>query len=177
MKERPDKTVPGLPNSSANPSVEIEDRRGTPRRAFIAEALVVELASGARLSGRCCDLVAHGCYMDTINPFQQGTLVRIRLQHGSETAEAKGKVVYRVPNLGMGISFFEITSDDQATLGRWISQASQEPTIQEAPLPPVFRDRVSMGQTREEQIVRLIQVLQKKGLLSKIEADGLLNED
>ena len=100
MKERTDNkpAISGKTDSQA--SVEVQDRRTAARMAFIAEAMVVDLDSGAKLSGRCCDLVVHGCYMDTLNPFQPGTLVRIRLQHGNETAESKGKVVYRVPNLG-----------------------------------------------------------------------------
>jgi hypothetical protein len=122
---------------NANASTEVADRRGAVRKPFIAEALVVEVDSGAKLSGRSCDLVVQGFYMDTLNPLPQGTQVLVRLQHGESRIEAAGKVVYRVPGLGMGIAFNDLSAEHQGILNRWLSDARGEDGSFQASLPPI----------------------------------------
>jgi hypothetical protein len=155
-------------------STQVAERRSAARKPFMAEALVVEVASGARLFGKCCDLVAHGCYLDTLNPFPQGTLVRVRLQHGKEVMDAKGKVVYRVPGLGMGVTFADLSEKAREALGRWLTNQDVEAETFDAMLP-FASDEYAPGD-RSYSIARLIQILLKKGVLTKAEAASLLED-
>jgi hypothetical protein len=161
-------------NANTNASTEVADRRGAVRKPFIAEALVVEVGSGAKLSGRSCDLVVQGFYMDTLNPLPQGTQVLVRLQHGESRIEAAGKVVYRVPGLGMGIAFNDLSAEHQAILNRWLSDARGEDGSFQASLPPITVEPSTIPARTEEPIVRLMQVLLKKGILTKKEAQEVL---
>ena len=54
-----------------------EERRRAVRHPFVASAEVEDLAVGSRLPSRISDLSAGGCYVDTINPFADGTRVRV----------------------------------------------------------------------------------------------------
>ncbi len=99
----------------------VEERRSAPRQHFVAEAQIVEITSGVKLSARSCDLVIHGCYVDTLRPFPVGALVRIRLKKGETIIEANGNVVYQLPGLGMGIAFHDLTPESHAALDKWLS--------------------------------------------------------
>jgi hypothetical protein len=174
MKNQLPKESYKLRISKSGSASEVVERRSAKRKPFIAEALIVELDSGAKLRGRSCDLVVHGCYVDTLNPFPQGTLVRIRIQHGDARIEAKGKVVYRVPSLGMGIAFYDLTLENQATLNEWLSHVNNNKGIFEASLPPIQIDKPRLPQPEEGQAARLIQVLRKKGILTETEVAELM---
>ena len=176
LKERPDNERTRAHRPFAKRLTELVERRSATRKPFVAEILVVELNSGAKLSGRTCDLGVHGCYIDTLNPYPQGTLIRIRVQHGKETVEVKGKVVYRVASLGMGIAFYELTPENQATLEEWLSRTDGEEKVFEASLPAIQVGQPALPQQKEEQIVELIRVLMKKGILSRTEAASLLKK-
>jgi hypothetical protein len=116
MKERlrVDRPVDSKTDSAV--STDTVDRRSAPRQPFIAEAKIMEINSGAKLLARSCDLVVHGCYVDTLNPFPVGTFVRIRLKKEKTIIEANGSVVYRMPGLGMGIAFHDLTPESHEAL-------------------------------------------------------------
>jgi hypothetical protein len=164
-------------SASGKSATSVEERRSAPRQHFVAEAQIVEITSGVKLSARSCDLVIHGCYVDTIRPFPVGTLVRIRLKKGETIIEANGNVVYQLPGLGMGIAFHDLTPESHAALDKWLShmpvpQESLETAL--SPVdpnpPPVIRQKPTA------EFVELIQLLIKKGILTRIEALGLLKE-
>jgi hypothetical protein len=157
-------------------TIKFVERRSAPRKHFIAEAQIVELRSGAKLSARSCDLVARGCYVDTLNTFSIGTLVRIRLKKGKTVVEANGNVVYRVPGLGMGISFHNLLPESQETLEQWLSQMPGEPDLTADSLPPLELDEPAGGQQPAGQVGELVQMLMKKGILTRAEAAILLKE-
>jgi hypothetical protein len=68
-----------------------EHRRHTrfPLTAFV-EAL--EPKSDVQISGRSSDVSLSGCYVDTLNPFPEGTVIRIRLTRENVSFEANAKV-------------------------------------------------------------------------------------
>ena len=122
----------GSSKSVTEALLEVVERRAAERVAFITEALVAEVSSGAHLAGRSCDLVEGGCYVDTINPFPEGAVVRIRLQHGNSSIEALGRVVYAIVGMGMGVAFEEISEENQATLDAWLSLALDGSEVNDA---------------------------------------------
>ena len=162
--------------SNVETSTELADRRGSSRKPFIAEAVVVEASSGAKISGRSCDLAPQGFYMDTLNPLPQGTQVLVRLKHGDSRIEAAGRVVYRVPGLGMGIAFSSLRAEQHAILDRWLSEAGGLGEMFQASLPPIGAQQPSQSMPQETTATRLIAVLCKKGILTEKEAFELLKD-
>jgi len=136
----------------------------------------VEAGSGAKLSGRSCDLVVQGFYMDTLNPLPQGTQVLVRLKHGDSRIEAAGRVVYRIPGLGMGIAFSNLRAEQHAILNHWLSDAGESNETFQASLPPISAQRPLEFAQDESAAKRLIAVLRRKGILTEQEASDLLQD-
>ena len=164
-------------STTSNAATDTVDRRAAPRQHFVAEALIVEATSGVRLTARSCDLVSNGCYVDTLMPFPVGTLVRIRLKKEETIVEVNGNVVYQLPGLGMGIAFHDLTPESHAAVDKWLSQMPVHPESLEALLPPIDSDPPTIiRQQPTPEFVELIQLLKKKGILTKTEAISLLKE-
>jgi hypothetical protein len=176
LEKRRENTNAGSNKSGSKGSTEVAERRSGTRKPFVSEAVVVEINSGARLFARSCDIVGNGCYVDTLNPFAEGTIVRLRLQHGDSKLEAKGKVVYRVPSMGMGLEFVELTIENQRILHQWLAQTNRGNDPTEVPLPPRKAEPIAKEREREDQIVQLIYILKMKGILTNAEVALLLKE-
>lgn len=171
-RKRSDRIFPSRSRTSA--TTEVAERRRGARKPFIAEAVVVEAGSGSKLSGRSCDLVVHGFYMDTLNPLPQGTQVLVRLQHGDSRVEASGRVVYRIPGLGMGIAFNKLGAEQHAVLNRWLDEAGEPGEAFEVSLPPISAQQLDEPIGTDPMAARLISLLRKKGILTEQEANQLL---
>jgi len=104
----------------------IAERRSAPRHAMVLAAEVIELPRGAKLSARTSDVSLTGCYIDTLNPVPQGSEVRVRITHGTETFVSLGRVVYVSYGLGMGIQFVNVEDGELAKLDRWFSETDRE---------------------------------------------------
>ena len=100
------------------------ERRGALRYPFIAEAEVTETASSTKLSARTSDLSSGGCFLDMLNPSPEGTEIRVRISHASATFTAVGRVVFVVPNMGMGVVFSSVEDNQLAVLEGWFSKLS-----------------------------------------------------
>jgi hypothetical protein len=155
----------------------IMERRSAPRQHFIAEAQIMEIPSGVRLSARSCDLVVHGCYVDTLSPFPVGTLVRIRLKKGEAIIVVNGNVVYQLPGLGMGIAFHDLTPESHAALEKWLSHEPAQQEFVDTSLSPMDpAPSTAIPRQLSPEFVELIQLLVKKGIVTRIEALGLMKE-
>ena len=108
------------------PDVSVE-RRSAPRHAMVLAAEVIELPRGAKLNARTADISRTGCYIDTLNPIPQGSEVRLRFTHGTETFVTSGRVVYVSYGLGMGIAFVNVETEQLARLDRWFCETGTEP--------------------------------------------------
>jgi hypothetical protein len=83
---------------------------------------VTELSSGALLSARTSELGLGGCYVDSLNPFPDGTLVGLRIVRDQGTFETKARVAYCDPRFGMGLAFTEMTPDQRSQLEAWLAE-------------------------------------------------------
>ena len=110
----------GLSASLSNQSS--SERREVPRHQFIASAEETDLASGARLSARVSELSLKGCYLDTLNPFPEGTQIRLVIFHGGVTFTAHATVIYPQPNMGMGVVFFPVEPKQLEVLMKWLAE-------------------------------------------------------
>jgi hypothetical protein len=80
-----------------------------------------------------------------------------------------------MPGLGMGIAFHDLTPESQEALQQWLSHLPEERSSSAASLPSIEVDRPA-GPQQLGRLVELIQVLMKKGILTRAEATSLLRE-
>lgn len=103
-----------------------QNTRREPRFPFIASAELLESNSGSRMSTRISDLSLGGCYVDTINPFPDGTSVQLKIFTLTHTFEAPATVVYSHAHLGMGMKFGEVQVKFEEVLRLWLPEATQK---------------------------------------------------
>jgi PilZ domain len=103
-----------------------QTQRREPRYPFIASAELLEENSGARMNSRISDLSLNGCYVDTVNPLPDGTLVHLRIFTESHSFEAPATVVYSHAFIGMGMKFREIQPKSEEVLRLWLPQATEQ---------------------------------------------------
>jgi hypothetical protein len=105
-----------------NKTVQQAQRRSVRRCPFVASAEVTELSSGTLLSGRTSELGLGGCYVDSLNPFPEGTLIGLRILRDQGVFETKAKVVYCDARFGMGLAFTDMTSGQRSLLEAWLTE-------------------------------------------------------
>jgi hypothetical protein len=99
------------------------ERRQSPRFAFIANGELREEETDTRLTTRVSEISRTGCYLDMMNPLPNGTPIRVSINAGGELFQAKAKIIYAVEHMGAGIHFVEIDSANQPILERWLAAA------------------------------------------------------
>jgi len=112
------------PGASKTPSKvkELPKQRAVRRCPLVASAEVTDVASGTRLSARTSELGVGGCYIETLNPFPEGTAVDVRIVRDQGVFEAKAKVVYTHTSFGMGLAFSEVTPEKRSMLEDWLAE-------------------------------------------------------
>jgi PilZ domain len=101
------------------------DRRTHPRYAFTAAVEVVAAEAGERLKTRVRDLSQQGCYVDTDSPLALGTVTDVCITKGSNSFEARARVVYNQPGRGMGLMFTVVEPEHLGTLDTWIAESRE----------------------------------------------------
>jgi PilZ domain len=102
-----------------------QEQRCEPRYPFIASAELLEESSGARMKSRISDLSLKGCYVDTVNPLPDGTLVHLRIFTETHSFEAPGTVVYSHAFMGMGMKFREVEPQSVEILRLWLTEVAE----------------------------------------------------
>jgi len=100
------------------------ERRGSPRYPFHASVELTESTSGARLKACTSDLGSNGCYLDTINPLPQGTILSIQITFQGQVFVAGGVVAHSEPNMGMGVKFIALESGCASLIETWLNEAA-----------------------------------------------------
>ncbi len=95
--------------------------RRSPRYVFFASVEITDTASESTMNARTSELCRHGCYLDMMNPFPQGTSLRLRITHEGRALDAAVRVVHSKPNVGMGISFDQIEPHQEPIIEHWLS--------------------------------------------------------
>ena len=99
------------------------ERRRAPRYPFVAMAEIVDEKENARTSSRVSDLSLHGCFVEVMNPFPQGTNVMIEICTDTESLETRATVARFEPRHGMGVAFSDMPEHCTNILNRWVVQA------------------------------------------------------
>jgi hypothetical protein len=101
--------------------------RTAPRFSFVAEAEVMGVNDEMRVVARISELSSRGCYVDTVNPFPEGTELRLRIRYGCSTCELTGKIIYTHTGYGMGVVFGEMAAEQRAILDAWLDELARKP--------------------------------------------------
>ncbi|MFI5057464.1 MAG: PilZ domain-containing protein [Candidatus Acidiferrales bacterium] len=101
-----------------------QERRCAPRYPFSAHAELSDEERSIHLQARVSDLSLSGCYLDMIHPLAAGTQVVLYVTDDSGSFQARGKVVYSLPNLGSGIAFLEVDPALRANIERSLHHAT-----------------------------------------------------
>ena len=140
----------------------------------LVEAL--EPKSNTQISGRSSDVSLSGCYVDTLNPFPEGTLIRIRLTRENISFEANAKVIFSQIGMGMGVAFTSAEKDQFRVYQKWIDELSGNSSTK---LNVLEEDRQSGGNidSQGEQAYVLNEIviaLMRKGVLTEVEGKAML---
>ena len=154
------------------------EKRRSVRYPVCADAIIVEVLSSTRLTGRAADLSLGGCYLDGINSFPVAASVRLRLTTEAHSFECEARVTYSVPGMGMGLIFTKTSSDQAAELRNWIAELSGEldATAPFGPDPGFDRRKPAVTEppgASQGVLSELVTLLQQKGLLDESEAKNL----
>jgi hypothetical protein len=186
MSERNDRPIVSPASSSeASQKKDARDRRAGTRYPFTASADVFEPRSNLQVTGRCSDLSAGGCYVDTPSPLSVGATVKIRIAHENREFEAAGVVAYAHVRMGMGLSFTEVKREHSSVLRTWISGLSGEPLAAEvaevpeataippAGPPPEIPARAADANVRLV-LYKVIMLMVRNHMITKNESTELL---
>jgi hypothetical protein len=178
MSERSDTPIVfPAPLREEQPKSEGSENRKQVRFPFTAAAEIYDLRSQTRVSGRCSDLGAGGCYIDTLSPFAVGAVVKVRIVRDTREFEASAVVAYAHVQMGMGLSFTEIKREHQDVLRSWIAELSGEQPSEAA----VSTAEPETGAIETDANMRLvlnelIYLLVRKKIITENEATGLLRQ-
>jgi hypothetical protein len=100
-----------------------QERRRSPRYPFVASAELIIEKERTKMEVRVTELSLNGCYFDMVNPLPDGTPIHVKIFFENEFFEAKGKVIYAQPNLGMGATFDEMPVYAVPVLKKWLLHA------------------------------------------------------
>ncbi len=181
MMELPNKTaygqlVPALPDPA--------ERRNCPRFPFSCAVEATDILSNTRLTGRITDISRNGCYVDTLNPFPQNSMIAMTITKNGQSFKTKAKVVYSKGGMGMGILFTTADPGQLDVLGSWLSELSGEKVIEHQVFPPPVQPKDTngaTGATGADQDLRkivgdLVALLNGKNILSDSEGMALLRK-
>ena len=98
----------------------VRNRRYSTRHPFAAEAEMLELESGSRVSGVTSDLSLGGCFVCARRTLEVGARVRGTLTHEGQKVKMLAVVRVVKPQVGMGLEFLDIDPDSNTTLLTWI---------------------------------------------------------
>jgi c-di-GMP-binding flagellar brake protein YcgR len=98
------------------------ERRRNPRFPFMADVEIVDLESGITMTAHTSDFSSGGCYVDTLNPLPEGSVVKLRLTKWQQTLETQAKAVHSSHGLGMGLMFGMLNAAQRAIVESWLTQ-------------------------------------------------------
>jgi hypothetical protein len=162
----------GSSAGTAGPSVSrgaVGERRLASRYPFSAGAVVVDSHASMRLQARCSDLSLEGCYIDTLNPFPEGTLAHVELRRAERVFEAVARVNSSHMGMGMGLGFQELTPEQTSVLVHWLCSEHGERLWVAGP-SEIFKQAESLDRT---QVINLVRQLLTKGILTKADLSAL----
>jgi len=140
----------------------------------------VQILHGGNLCwGRLGDISGGGAFIETVMPLPAGTTMQLRLTIAGNILDLSAKVVWTIPQAGMGVSFVFVSTqekdritkiiEDVRTMGR--SSAAQ-------PIARLQREKAVVRISRDaELLARITKQMDEKGVLTKQELMDLVNSN
>lgn len=100
----------------------VAKKRAARRCPFVASAEVTELVTNTRIAARTSEIGVGGCYIETLNPFTEGTIVQLRIVRDQGVFESMARVVYSQGNFGMGLAFVDMPAKQRLVLEDWLAE-------------------------------------------------------
>lgn len=110
------------------PSVSVDKRR-SPRYRCQGSANIRELNSGVATWTTFTDISLHGCYVEASATYGVGAVLSMKFEANGFKVEATGEVRVSYPNLGMGISFSQMSAEDRERLRALVRSISRPSVI------------------------------------------------
>ncbi len=79
------------------------------------------MQSEAHLNAHIKDLNMFGCFVETPDPFPEGTKVRLRIVRGGAIVSGAGRVAFSRLGSGMGLQFTSIEPASMPVLDKWVA--------------------------------------------------------
>ena len=126
--------------------------------------------------GRLGDLSGGGCYIETIVPLPAGTTVQLRLTVAGNVLDLSAKVIWTIPQAGVGVSFLFVSPQEKERIAQIIEEIktiAKSPAAQPIPPPP---DKNVVRISRDaELLAKIKKQIEEKGVLTKQELMDLMN--
>jgi hypothetical protein len=156
-------------------------RRSQHRQPFTASAMIFEPKSETLLRARTTDLGPDGCFIDTLNPFAPGVMVKVRIDKSGASFEAWARVVYSLASMGMGLVFHAVAPEQLWVLHEWLGVVGGA-LLPELSLPPAAAEYPAaqflvtdrQKDVHCEALSRLIAELMAQELLSQEKGNAIL---
>jgi hypothetical protein len=103
-----------------------QERRRNPRYPFKASIEMREGTSEDKRTARVTGLSLNGCYVNTENPYPEGTSLKVKVFTEADFYEGQATVIYTQENLGMGLMFTETKPYYLMVLRKWLLSAMME---------------------------------------------------
>lgn len=113
-------------NKGGGRALLVRDRRYAIRHPFAADALFLDLETGATAEGVTSDLSMGGCFVCTSKPLVAGCRLKLTLRRKEQAVEALAVVRIVKPRVGMGLEFLDVDPRYQSTLARWLEQLRRD---------------------------------------------------
>jgi fructoselysine-6-P-deglycase FrlB-like protein len=110
----------------SSPKPGVRDRRYAIRYPFAADAVLIDLETGANSTGITSDISLGGCFICTSKPLALKARARVTLSRKGQTVEGLAVVRIVKPRIGMGIEFVDVEDAGLEMLSRWIEQLRQK---------------------------------------------------
>lgn len=151
-------------------------RRSQNRKPFIASVLIFEPKSETRLRARTADLGPEGCFIDTLNPFAPGTMLKLRIDKGGTSLETWAKVVYSLSSMGMGMVFHFVTPEQLWVVYEWLGDTAGDLVLPEISLPPA-EEQIPVARPSSKEKVKDVHCDALGQLVSELITRGLISQE
>ena len=167
----------GIGNKSEGHATSVTpERRRHARFPLTTLVEAFEPKSNTQISGRTSDISLEGCYVDTINPFSEGAVIRITLTRDKLSYEANATVVFSQVGMGMGVTFTSAEKKQFQIYEKWIDQLgsnlSPEPDLLEQETQG--HGDPNLQEEKHYVLAELVIALMRKEILTEVEGKAML---
>lgn len=135
------------------------------------------LHSGNLSWGRLGDIGGGGCYIETLFPLPIDTTMQLRLTIAGNILDLSAKVVWTIPQAGMGVSFAFVSAQEKDRIAQILEDVKtigKSPTAH--PIARMRRNKTVVRISRDTELLgKIARQLDEKGILTRQDLIDLVN--